>query len=349
MHLVKTQRVALWAGFCRGRLPKKTLLPLLLLAALAAGACSSQDDPLLIYSGRGEELVGSLIEEFAESSGLEVEVRYAGSTELAATLIEEGETTEADVFLAQDPASLGLIAPQLQRLPNEVISAVPARFRDRDNRWVGISGRIRAIIYDRNQVQVSDLPHSIDELLDPRWANQIGVAPTNSSFLAFVAAMILERGEGATLEWLQGLAALNPLDYPKNSPIVAAADAGEVGLGLVNHYYLLRLQAEGAGKRAANHFLSAGDAGSLVMPSGVGVLAGSNQSEDAHRFIEFLLSEAAQRHFAEQTYEYPLAAGVKPAASLPPIDSIPSPDIDLSDLHAALERATDLVAEAGLL
>ena len=324
-------------------------LPVALAAALLIGACGGAEDPLLIYSGRGEELVGPLIEQFRESSGLEVEVRYAGSTELASTLLEEGSTTDADIFFAQDPASLGLAAPLMATLPSEVVATVPARFRDRTSRWVGVSGRIRAIIYDRDQVQVSELPNSIDDLLDPRWANMIGVAPTNGSFLAFVAAMILDRGESATLEWLQGLAALEPLDYPKNSPIVAAADAGEVGLGLVNHYYLLRLQAEGGGKRAANHFLSAGDPGSLVMPSGVAVLSNSDQSEDAHRFIEFLLSEQSQRYFAEQTYEYPLAAGVRPAASLPPIDSIPSPDIELSDLHTALERATDLVAEAGLL
>ncbi len=336
------------SGFLAGR-RRRTLLTALLTAGLLVGACGGADDPLLIYSGRGEELVGPLIDEFRRSSGLEVEVRYAGSTELAATLLEEGSGTEADVFLAQDPASLGLAAPLMATLPSDVIEAVPPRFRDRGHRWVGVSGRIRTVIYDRDQVQVSDLPASIDDLLNPRWAGMIGVAPTNGSFLAFVAAMILDRGEAATLEWLKELAALDPLDYPKNSPIVAAADAGEVGLGLVNHYYLLRLQAEGGGKRAANHFLSAGDPGSLVMPSGVGVLSGSEQSEDAHRFIEFLLSETAQRHFAEQTYEYPLAAGVRPAASLPPIDSIPTPAIDLSDLHTALERATDLVAEAGLL
>jgi len=336
------------SGFLAGRC-RRTLLATLLTAGLLVGACGGADDPLLIYSGRGEELVGPLIDEFRRSSGLEVEVRYAGSTELAATLLEEGSGTEADVFLAQDPASLGLAAPLMATLPSEVIDAVAPRFRDRSHRWVGVSGRIRTVIYDRDQVQVSDLPAGIDDLLNPRWAGMIGVAPTNGSFLAFVAAMILDRGEAATLEWLKDLAALDPLDYPKNSPIVAAADAGEVGLGLVNHYYLLRLQAEGGGKRAANHFLSAGDPGSLVMPSGVGVLSGSEQSEDAHSFIEFLLSETAQRHFAEQTYEYPLAAGVRPAASLPPIDSIPTPDIDLSDLHTALERATDLVAEAGLL
>ncbi len=316
---------------------------------ILAGACGDGDEPLLIYSGRGEELVGPLIEQFSESSGVEVEVRYAGSTELASTLLEEGSGTEADVFLAQDPASLGLAAPLMATLPSEVIDAVPPRFRDRGHRWVGVSGRIRTVIYDRDQVQVSDLPSSIDDLLNPQWRGMIGVAPTNGSFLAFVAAMILDRGEAATLEWLRELAALDPQDYPKNSPIVAAADAGEVGLGLVNHYYLLRLQAEGGGKRAANHFLSAGDPGSLVMPSGLGVLSNSEQSEDAHSFIEFMLSETAQRYFAEQTYEYPLAAGVRPAASLPPIDSIPTPDIDLSDLHTALERATDLVAEAGLL
>ena len=316
---------------------------------ILAGACGDGDEPLLIYSGRGEELVGPLIEQFSESNGVEVEVRYAGSTELASTLLEEGSGTEADVFLAQDPASLGLAAPLMATLPSEDIDAVPPRFRDRGHRWVGVSGRIRTVIYDRDQVQVSDLPSSIDDLLDPQWRGMIGVAPTNGSFLAFVAAMILDRGEAATLEWLRELAALDPQDYPKNSPIVAAADAGEVGLGLVNHYYLLRLQAEGGGKRAANHFLSAGDPGSLVMPSGLGVLSNSEQSEDAHSFIEFMLSETAQRYFAEQTYEYPLAAGVRPAASLPPIDSIPTPRIDLSDLHTALERATDLVAEAGLL
>ena len=326
----------------------RLLLPVLTLGLLV-GACGGGDDPLLIYSGRGEELVGPLIEEFRESSGLEIEVRYAGSTELAATLLEEGSSTEADVFFAQDPASLGLATPLMATLPSDVISAVPPRFRDRAQRWVGVSGRIRTVIYDRDQVQVSELPTGIDDLLNPRWTGMIGVAPTNGSFLAFVAAMILDRGEAATLQWLESLEALDPLDYPKNSPIVAAADNGEVGLGLVNHYYLLRLQAEGGGKRAANHFLSAGDPGSLVMPSGVGVLANSEQSDDAHSFIEFLLSETAQRYFAEQTYEYPLAAGVRPAASLPPIDSIPTPDIDLSDLHTALEKATDLVAQAGLL
>jgi iron(III) transport system substrate-binding protein len=175
------------------------------------------------------------------------------------------------------------------------------------------------------------------------------VAPTNGSFLAFVAAMILERGEEATLEWLKALAANQPLDYPKNSPIVAAADGGEIEGGLVNHYYLFRLRAEGAGQNAENWFIPAGDVGTLVMPAGAGILAGSDQSEAALRFVEYLLSNDAQTYFAKETFEFPLVPGVDPAVGLPRLEEINAPDIDLSRLAEFLDDATRLVAEAGLV
>jgi len=336
------------SGFLAGRC-RRTLLATLLTAGLLVGACGGADDPLLIYSGRGEELVGPLIDEFRRSSGLEVEVRYAGSTELAATLLEEGSGTEADVFLAQDPASLGLAAPLMATLPSEVIDAVAPRFRDRSHRWVGVSGRIRTVIYDRDQVQVSDLPAGIDDLLNPRWAGMIGVAPTNGSFLAFVAAMILDRGEAATLEWLKDLAALDPLDYPKNSPIVAAADAGEVGLGLVNHYYLERfLEEHGQGFGARNHYIGNGDPGALVLVAGVGILAPSENQDIAEEFVEFLLSAPAQTYFAQEIKEYPVSAGVEPEGDLPPLESLNPPNVDLGSL-SDLEGTLKLLRETEVL
>jgi iron(III) transport system substrate-binding protein len=323
----------------------------LLVLGMAVASCGgdSGDGPLVIYSGRSEDLVAPVIDAFAEETGIEVDVRYGDSTELAATLLQEGETTEADVFFAQDPASLGAASELMAVLPDELLAMVPNRFADRDGRWIGTSGRVRVVVYDSETVDEADLPSSIDDVLDPRWEGRIGVAPTNGSFLAFVAAMILERGEDATLAWLEQLADLQPIDYPKNSPIVDAADSGEVALGLVNHYYLLRAQAEGAGTRAANHFLTAGDAGSLVMPAGAGILEGTDREDAARSFIEYLLSEETQTYFATETFEYPLVPGVSPVAALPDIETIPTPDIDLSELADVLDRATDLVAEAGLL
>lgn len=324
------------------------ILVLITGALLTATACSSEagDGPLVVYSGRSEELVQPLIDEFEETSGIEVEVRYAGSTDLAATLLEEGDATDADVFYAQDPASLGSVTPLMSTLDSSILDLVDPRFSDNDGRWVGTSGRVRVFIHNTS----SDiaLPQTIDDVNDPAWAGQVGVAPTNGSFLAFVSAMILERGEQETLVWLQDLAANNPVSFEGNSPIVAATDAGEIQGGLVNHYYLLRLQAEGAGQNAENWFIPAGDVGSLVMPAGAAILATTDQPEAASAFVEFLLSAAAQEYFATETFEYPLIDGVELVGAIP-LAEINAPDIDLSQLADVLDDATRLVTEAGLV
>lgn len=327
----------------------KRLIPLALVAALALAACTSgdADGPLIIYSGRGEELVQPLIDQFEDESGIDVEVRYGESTELAATLLQEGDATDADVFYAQDPASLGSAASMLTELDSSILDMVDARFADKDGRWIGTSGRVRVFIY--NTGTDNELPQTIDDAVDPAWTGQLGVAPTNGSFLAFVSAMILERGEEGTLEWLRALAAIEPQEFPGNSPIVAATDAGEVEAGLVNHYYLLRLRAEGEGNNAENWFIPAADVGSLVMPAGAGIIADTDMPEGAREFVEFLLSESAQEYFATETFEFPLIEGVSPAEGLPDLDEVNAPDIDLSQLADVLDDATRLVTEAGLV
>lgn len=321
--------------------------------ALAATACSddSGGGTLTIYSGRSEDLVGALIDQFEAETGIDVEVRYASSTDLAATIREEGTNSPADVFFAQDSASLGAIAEAglFQALPDELLALVPAQFSDRDGRWIGVSGRSRVVIYDSTRISPEDLPDSVDGFTDPAWQGRLAIAPSNGSFLAFVAAMILERGADATREWLEAIAANNPQTFSGNSPIVTAANDGTVEVGLVNHYYLLQLRAELGDATAANYFFPTAGPGSLVMPAGAGILATTDNGEEAERFIAFLLGQSAQEFFATETFEYPLIAGVAPDPILPPLASLAQPDIDLSDLAAALDRATDLVAEAGLL
>ena len=331
----------------------RPIVPFIIALALVVGACGSDaagEGPLIVYSGRTEDLVGPLFAAFEAETGIELEVRYADSTELAATLILEGERSDADVFFAQDPASLGAVANAglLAELPADLVDRVPARFSDTAGRWVGTSGRARTVVYNPDLVADGDLPESIWDLTDPRFAG-LGVAPTNGSFLAFVAAMIVDEGEDRTLEWLQAIAANAPISYPRNSPIVEAVDTGEIALGLVNHYYLLRLEAEQGSVVAANHFLGAGDAGSLVMPAGAGIMTGSDQRGQAIELIEFLLSNEAQQHFATETFEYPLIPGIAADPRLVPIDELSTPDIDLSRLADFLDKATELVTRAGLI
>jgi len=336
----------------RHRNPLRLML-LFLAFALAAASCSDDDagGTLTIYSGRNEELVGSLIDQFETETGIAVEVRYASSTDLAATLREEGTNSPADVFFAQDPASLGAVAEAglFRTLPGDLLELVPAQFSDRDGLWIGVSGRSRVVVYDSTRISPSDLPYSVDGFTDPTWQGRIAIAPSNGSFLAFVAAMILERGEDATRDWLESIAANDPQTFSGNSPIVAAVNDGTVDVGLVNHYYLLGLRAEVGETNAANHFFATAGPGSLVMPAGVGILATTDHGAEAERFVEFLLSPTAQQYFVTETFEYPVIEGVEPDPILPPLASLAQPDIDLSDLATALDRATDLVAEAGLL
>ena len=330
-----------------------TTIVVLALALLAAG-CGGDEaagGPLTVYSGREEELVAPLFEKFTDATGVDVEVRYGDSAELAATIAEEGDNSPADVFFAQDPGSLGAVDPQLEELPQAMLDRVAARFRDAEGRWVGTSGRTRVLAYNTDRVQESDLPASVLELTGPEWKGRVGVAPTNASFQAFVTAMRLSLGDERTREWLEALRANGAKTYEKNLPIVEAVAAGEVDVGLVNHYYLALVKEEQPDAPVANHLFEAGDPGTLVSVAGAGVLASTDQRDDAEAFVEFLLSEDAQRFYVDQAEEneYPLVAGIDPPAGLVPLDEIQGPDVELTAFGAELESTVELLRETGWL
>jgi iron(III) transport system substrate-binding protein len=330
-----------------------TTIVVLALALLAAG-CGGDEaagGPLTVYSGREEELVAPLFERFTDATGVDVEVRYGDSAELAATIAEEGDNSPADVFFAQDPGSLGAVDPQLEELPQATLDRVAARFRDAEGRWVGTSGRTRVLAYNTERVRKRDLPASVLELTGPEWKGRVGVAPTNASFQAFVTAMRLSLGDERTREWLEALRANGAKTYEKNLPIVEAVAAGEVDVGLVNHYYLALVKEEQPDAPVANHLFEAGDPGTLVSVAGAGVLASTDQRDDAEAFVEFLLSDDAQRFYVDQAEEneYPLVAGIDPPAGLVPLDEIQGPDVELTAFGAELESTVELLRETGWL
>ncbi len=305
--------------------------------------------PLVIYSGRSESLVGPIIEQFQEASGIPVKVRWGKTAELAITLLEEGANTPADVFFAQDPGGLGAVAEMLAPLPADILDRVDARFRDPKGRWVGISGRARVIVYNTQRVSPEELPDDLWGFTDPKWKGRIGWAPTNASFQTMVTAMRATWGEEKTRQWLEGILANEPRVYEKNTPIVAAVGAGEVDVGFVNHYYLFRfLREEGEDFPARNYFLPGGGPGSLVMVAGAGVLNASDNKEAAYKFLRFMLSPVAQQYFASQTFEYPLVEGVKTHPELPPLRELNALQSDLADL-ADLEGTIRLLRDVGAL
>lgn len=325
----------------------------LVVLATAAVACASDDGEsgksLVIYSGRSESLVGPLIEDFEELTGTKVRVNYGSTGPLAATLLEEGKNTPADIFFAQDPGGLGAVDSMLSVLSSDILNSVPEWARDPESKWVGTSGRARVIVYNTDKLTEADLPDSIEDFAKPEWKGRIGWPPTNGSLHTMITAMRQEWGEDRTRTWLEGIVANEPKIYAKNTPTVAAAGAGEIEVGFVNHYYLHRFIAEeGESFAARNYYTRAADPGSIVMVAGVGVIEESDNKEAAEQFINFLLSAAGQQYFASQTFEFPLNDNAKPDSLLPALEDITKPSIDLGDL-IDLAGTQDLLREVGAL
>ena len=317
---------------------------------LVASACSSSDDEesLTLYSGRSEDLIGPLIEDFTEETGIEVEVKYLGSAEAALLIAEEGDQTPADVFISQSPGAMGFLesSGQLADLDSATLDLVDAGVRDADGKWVGLSGRQRVLVYNEDGVTADELPSSVFDLTDPAWSGRLGIAPANGSFQDFVTAMRGSVGDDVTLEWLTALRENGVVTYSGNSAIVAAVGRGEVDAGLVNHYYNFRALAEDDSLPSRNHQLAVDDPGSVLIVTAAAVIAG-NESDAATSLVDFLLSEAAQRYFADETFEYPLAAGVAPADGIPAAEFDGVGDDTLGGLGDELEGTRNLIVEAG--
>ena len=315
----------------------------------ASSPHASTGEPVVVYSGRSEELVAPLFADFTAETGIPVEVRYGDTAELAAQIIEEGDASPADLYFGQDAGALGALdaAGQCAPLPASVAETVPAAYRSADGNWTGITGRARVIAYDSSQVSADEVPTSVFELTDPKWAGEVAIAPTNGSFQAFVTGMRVAAGDEATREWLQGLIDNDVQLYEKNGLIRDGVDAGEVQLGLINHYYWYRKAAE-VGEDQLNvrvAFTEPGDPGTLVNIAGACVVAPSDNTEGAEELLTWLLSDETQTWFVENTFEYPLTPGVAGPKGAPAIEEVQGPDIplaELEDLPGTLQMLQDV-------
>jgi iron(III) transport system substrate-binding protein len=328
--------------------------------ALVGSACSSETNsavdgdessaPVVVYSGRSEALVGELFVAFTNETGIEVDVRYGDSGEMAALILTEGSSSPADLFFSQDAGALGAVeeASLFATLPSETLSLVESKYSSQTGSWVGTSGRVRVVVY--NPSLVDTLPAGIDDLLDPKWSGKIGYAPTNASWQSFVTALRVTRGEDAARTWLKEFAANKPVAYEKNGVVRDAVNTGDVALGLVNHYYLYeKIVAEGAAAVVAkNHYFTNGDIGGLVNVAGVGMLQSSKNQTSTLALINYLLSAAGQEYFAQKSFEYPLVTGTMQFGDLPSLADLNSPNIDLSDLQS-IALTQEMLEEVGLL
>jgi iron(III) transport system substrate-binding protein len=307
--------------------------------------------PITLYSGRGEDLVQPVIDAFVAETGIEVEVRYGNSSEMLLLIQEEGANSPADVYYSQGAGFLGILSAdgRLTELPADVLDRVSDdTLRSPQGDWVGLTGRARTVVYNTDVLADGDLPDSLLDFTDPQWNGRIGWAPTNASFQDHVTAMRFLIGEDETRAWLEGIIANNPVEFENNGSILEGVAAGEVDVGLVNHYYLYVKLLESPDLPLANKFFSDGDPGALVNIAGAGVLATSDAPDAATELVRYLLSDDAQQMFSTANFELPVVSGVDADPQLPTLDSLVLPAFDLNQL-LDLEGTVDLLIDVGAL
>ncbi|HET8814177.1 MAG TPA: extracellular solute-binding protein [Solirubrobacterales bacterium] len=335
----------------------------LVFAALVAGGCgfSTEDsgggsnepetEGITLYSGRIPAAIGPAVDSYEAGARRDVQVRFADTADLAATLVEEDDASPADVFFAQEPGAIAAVAEAglLAPLPRDILERVPPRFRDPDGRWVGVTGRARVIAYNRDVIEESELPPSPFGLTDPRWEDRVGWSPASSSMQEYVTALRAKYGDDRTREWLEAMVDNGATSYPDNVAIRDAIAAGEIDLGLINHYYVAQAIGEEGPDYPVAVYFPPGGLGSLMLLTSVGVLESSDREPEAFDFVRSLLSRESQAFFTSSSKEYPLARDAEPDPSLSvPVSEIPVSGNDLVDLKE-LQGTIDLMKESGAL
>ena len=301
----------------------KQLMLFLLLAGVAV-SCSSQEE-VNVYSARHYDTDLELYDKFTEQTGIEVNLIEGGSDELIERMNSEGVNSPADVLITVDAGRLWRAkeADVLQPVNSEILNdAVPAELRDRDDNWVGLSRRVRGIVYHTERVSPDELAGYWD-LSDDKWEGRVCIRSSNNIYnQSLVASLIETHGVEDTEEWATGLVE-NFARAPQGGDTdqIKAVAAGVCDIAVVNHYYLARLMASDAqedqevASQVDMHFPTEENGGTHVNISGGGIAVNSPNEENATRFLEYLVTEEAQRLYAMANNEFPIISGME----LPPV------------------------------
>lgn len=321
-------------------------------ALLAAGQALAADSVgLVVYNAQHETLTKAWVAGFTEETGIPVTVRNGDDTEMGNQIVQEGAASPADVFLTENSPAMVLVdnAKLFAPVAPATLEQVDAAYRPAHGQWVGIAARSTVFVYNPSKLPEKDLPKSLMDLASPAWKGRWAASPAGADFQAIVAAVLEQKGEAATLEWLKGMKA-NFTAYRGNSSVLKAVNAGQVDSGVIYHYYAFVDQAKTGenSKNTALHYFKHQDPGAFVSISGGGVLASSKHQEDAQKFLQYITGKQGQEVLRTgKSFEYAVGKDAASNPKLVPLKDLDAPKVDASKLDS--KKAVELMTQAGLL
>jgi iron(III) transport system substrate-binding protein len=331
------------------------------VAALVASGCGTSNgggsgsQTITLYNAQHEQTTDALITAFTAQTGIKVKVRSDDEDVLTAQLEQEGSKSPADVFYTENSPWLAQLDQQhlLAPIDATTLQQVPAADSASTGDWIGVSARVSVLVYNTDQLKASQLPTSILDLADPQWKGKLELAPAETDFWPVVSSVAKAYGDAKALAWLKGLKANAGANdgIPDNETVVSDVNKGTGDMGLINHYYFYRLQAE-IGKpavHAALSFFAPHDPGYVLDISGAAVLKSSKHQAAAQKFVAFITSAAGQTILAKgDSFEYPIGDHVAANPELPPFAQLQPNSFSVAELGTGADAKT-LLQEAQLL
>ncbi len=335
--------------------PRCPLFGAVVAASLTAPALPASAQDVNLYTSREPALIKPLLDEFTKQSGVKVNTIFAASG-LEERLRTEGANSPADVLLTVDIGRLQQAKDYgvTQAVNSDVLEkAIPAAYRDPEDHWYGVSLRGRVVYAAKDRVKQDTITY--EELADPKWKGKLCTRSGQHVYnVALFAAMVAHLGEAKAEEWLKGLKA-NLAKKPSAGDREQARDilAGGCEIALGNTYYV------GLMRTATNEQRQWGEAIKVLMPtfadgsgthvnvSGLAMAKNAPNQDSARKFMEFMVSDAAQKIYAEVNFEYPVKAGIPLDETVASFGPLKPDTLPIADVAKHRKTASQLVDKVG--
>lgn len=268
---------------------------------------------LVVYTSRKEHLVKPIFEQFTKETGININYRTGKDGILIQTIKAEKENTPADVLITVDAGNLWYAKTQgvLEKIDSpELNKNIPSHLRDKDNNWFAFSIRARTIVYHQDRVNPSKII-SYENLASPKWKGRLCLRTSKKVYnQSLVSMLIHELGEEKAKEVVAGWTKNAVTITKDDTKLLQAIEAGQCDVGIVNTYYLGRLQKKNPQFPVKLYWPNQKSYGVHINVSGAGIVRFSKKKELAQRFLEWLSKKRAQQTFAQVNLEFPVRQDV---------------------------------------
>lgn len=327
------------------------LAPMLALVLAACGEKPAEPQSLVVYTSRGDDLIRPVFDLYSAETGVKIEYTSDSDAALITRLEAEGASSPADLLITVDAGNLWLATEKglLQPVASKALEQrVPESLQDPDNHWFGLTIRARTLVYSTERVDPAMLS-SYEALADPAWQGRLCLRTSKKVYNQSLVATMIERlGAEKAEEIVKGWVSNLATDvFANDTSLMEAIVAGQCDVGIVNTYYFGRLKAQQPEAPIALFWANQDSSGVHVNISGVGMTKYAKNPEAARAFMEWLVTEPAQRFLADGNKEFPVNPAISPSEEVAAWGEFRADDLNVAVAGKRQAEAVMLMDRAG--